>query len=37
MPTTCLSLSLLDVTIASIIELPEDAFYKGIPDGGYGW
>ncbi|KAK4515542.1 uncharacterized protein ATC70_010492 [Mucor velutinosus] len=26
-----------NVTMASIIELPEDAFYKGIPDGGYGW
>jgi hypothetical protein len=24
-------------TIASIIELPKDSFYDGIPDGGYGW
>ncbi|KAI8364424.1 major facilitator superfamily domain-containing protein [Blakeslea trispora] len=26
-----------NVTIASIVQVPNDAFYAGIPDGGYGW
>ncbi|RCH95789.1 hypothetical protein CU098_009080 [Rhizopus stolonifer] len=26
-----------NATIASIVQLPDDAFYNGIPDGGYGW
>ncbi|KAI8367187.1 major facilitator superfamily domain-containing protein [Choanephora cucurbitarum] len=26
-----------NVTIASIVQVPDDAFYAGIPDGGYGW
>lgn len=30
---------LLDVTMASMVELPDgdNAFYDGIPNGGYGW
>jgi hypothetical protein len=27
----------IDVTIASIIKVPNDAFYNDIPEGGYGW